>query len=445
MRTSTFLAIAASLASANAQYLGFNYGATNADGYSIRTQESFQALFANAKALAGTNGEFTAARLYTTIQAGTTNSPTGAIPAAIAEGTHLLLGLWASGPIENELIALKAAIAQYGTAFTSLVGGISVGSEDLYRQSPTGVAAGSNIGAEPATIVDYISQVRALIAGTGLSGVPVGHVDTWTAWANSSNSAVVEASDFLGVDAYPYFQDTESNAVEDGEKLFQAALDQTTAFGKGKEIWITETGWPVVGKTRNLAVANKENAKKYWDLVGCPRFGKVNMFWYTQEDNDGGATPAEEFGVTSGNPLSSTPYYDLSCSNVSVSSSSSSSASSSKTATGGSASATDASATTSAGSAAGTAVVSSGGSLSPSQGAGTGYGSGSNATTTGGSSSGGSSSSNGTLSTTLKPTGSATGTGSAPSATSVTQSGASAITVGSASLMAVLVAAFAAL
>lgn len=319
-----------------------------------------------------------------------------------------------------------------------MVGGISVGSEDLYRQSPTGVAAKSNIGAQPDTIVDYIKQVRALIAGTGLSAVPVGHVDTWTAWANVSNSAVVEASDFLGVDAYPYFQDTESNAVEDGEKLFQAALDQTTTFGMGKEIWITETGWPVVGATRNLAVANKENAKKYWDLVGCPRFGKVNVFWYLQEDNDGGATPSEEFGVASGNPLTTTPYYDLSCSNVTVSSSSSS-ASSSKTATGGSASATDASAIATA-----TNAVSSGGSLSPSSGAGS--GSGLNATSAGSASatgsSGSSSSGNGTLSTTLKPTGSSTGSSSTGTPSSVNQSGASAITA-SAGLMAVIFAAFA--
>lgn len=323
-----------------------------------------------------------------------------------------------------------------------MVAGISVGSEDLYRLSPTGVASGSNIGAEPATIVDYITQVRALIAGTALSAVPVGHVDTWTAWANSSNSAVVDASDFLGVDAYPYFQDTESNPVEDGEILFQAALDQTTAFGKGKEIWITETGWPVVGATRNLAVANKENAKKYWDLVACPRIGKVNMFWYTQEDNDNGAVPAEEFGVTNGNPLSSTPYYDLSCSNVTVSSSSASS-SSTKTASGSASSATDASAT---GTTVIAPVVSSGSALTPSQGAGTGYGSGSNATTTGtGSSSGSGSSSNGTLSTTLTPTGSATGAGSSASVTSVSGSGASALTIGSAGLMAVVFAAMAAL
>lgn len=36
----------------------------------------------------------------------------------------------------------------------------------------------------------------------------------WTAWVNGSNSAVVEAVDWLGTDAYPYFQNLEANSVD---------------------------------------------------------------------------------------------------------------------------------------------------------------------------------------------------------------------------------------
>jgi len=65
-----------------------------------------------------------------------------AIPAAITESTSLLLGIWASGGqagVTNEIAALTAAITKYGTDFTDLVVGLSVGSEDLYRISPTGI------------------------------------------------------------------------------------------------------------------------------------------------------------------------------------------------------------------------------------------------------------------------------------------------------------------
>jgi glucan endo-1,3-beta-D-glucosidase len=141
-----------------------------------------------------------------------------------------LLGLWASGGqggIDAEITALKSAIDKWGTGFTSLVAGISVGSEDLYRISPTGIAAKSGYGADPATIASYIGQVRAAIANTPLSGASIGHVDTWTAWVNGSNQAVIDACDWIGMDAYPYFQTTQENSIQNGPGLFQDALSAT--------------------------------------------------------------------------------------------------------------------------------------------------------------------------------------------------------------------------
>lgn len=121
----------------------------------------------------------------------------------------MLLGLWASAGdanFANEIAALKSAISTYGSTLAGQIAGISVGSEDLYRISPTGILNKENPGVGPDVLVNYISQVRSAIANTPFANVPVGHVDTWTAWVNGSNSAVSAASDWIGVDAYPYFQ-----------------------------------------------------------------------------------------------------------------------------------------------------------------------------------------------------------------------------------------------
>lgn len=413
MRSSGLLALAGS---ASAVFQGFNYGATKSDGYTVRVQSDFESLFSTAKNLVGATG-FTSARLYTMIQGGTTDTPTSAIPAAIAQDTSLLLTLWSSGTtFTDELNALKSAISQYGSQLSGKVAGISVGSEDLYRNSPTGIAAGSTIGQEPSVIVDYISQVRSAISGSALSSVPVGHVDTWTAWVNGSNDAVINACDWIGVDAYPYFQNTESNGIESGASLFNEALDNTKNAVGSKPVWITETGWPVTGKTENLAIPSTDNAKTYWDQVGCPNFGVVNTWWYTLEDTDNSATPNPSFGLTSGTPMSSTPLYDLSCSNITKASSSSASSSATSSGAGGVKSATAtgssfASAASSLSSAAiGGVIASSGSGLSPSGMGGSGAnvtGSAATATATGSSSS----NSTGGLSTSLKPTASATTTG----------------------------------
>lgn len=336
MFASKLLTLAISAASVVGQtYQGFNYGSVFTDNSPI-TQSDYENQFNTAKQLVGTSG-FTSARIYTMIQAGTTNSPSEAIPAAIATKTSLLLGLFLTtdqSAFNNELTALRSAISTYGQDFINLIAGISVGSEDLYRISPIGIENHSNPGVGPAQVADYISQVRALIKGTAASSKPVGHVDTWTAWVNGSNDAVINAVDFLGVDAYPYFQNTMSNAIGSGNSLFYDAYHATQAAANGKPVWVTETGWPVSGPNENLAVASIANAKTYWDQVGCSLFGHTNTWWYTLQDAYP-TTPSPSFGVV-GTTLSTTPLYDLSCSKSSSSSSKAPSASASSSASKGS-------------------------------------------------------------------------------------------------------------
>lgn len=301
--------------------------------------------------------------LTTKQQGGTANDPISAIPAAIAADTTLLLGIWASAGqegINNEIAALKRAIEQYGTDFTSRVTGLSVGSEDLYRLSPTGIAAKSGYGAEPADLVSYIGQVRQAIAGTALSGTPIGHVDTWNDWVNGSNSAVIQAVDWLGVDAYPYFQTSMANGIDNGPQLFFDAYDATVGAAGGKDVWITETGWPVSGPVSGQAEASLANAKFFWDKVACPSLGKINTYWYTLQDSYPN-TPSPSFGVV-GTTLSTTPLFDLSCPSADTT-----------TTTTPATSAKDV-ASSSSTEAAPSSIVASGGTLTPTQGADSGAG-----------------------------------------------------------------------
>ncbi|KAI4202071.1 MAG: hypothetical protein LQ350_002860 [Teloschistes chrysophthalmus] len=289
-------------------YKGFNYGAGI----------DFLASFRTAKTLVGTSG-FSSARLYTMIEANTTNTPTSAISAAIATNTSLLLGLYCSAgqlAFENETIALTAAIVAYGQPFVGLIAGISVGSEDLYRSSPVGIQNKSPPGDTAANIVSYIDQTRAVLNSTR-NGIAkdkkVGHVDTWQMWQSAEGIAnVLSAVDFVGVDAYPYWQKNDSNAIANDVTLFEQAYQATVAAVGDKEVWVTETGWPVTGSTFGQAVPSKENAQRYWVDVGCGRlFGKVNTWWYTLQDYPT-AEGAPGFGVVN-TIQNSTALFDLSC------------------------------------------------------------------------------------------------------------------------------------
>ncbi|KAF2754522.1 GPI-anchored cell wall beta-1,3-endoglucanase EglC [Pseudovirgaria hyperparasitica] len=296
---------------ASAQSKGFNYGNLFTNG-APKQQADFENEFNLAKNLPNAPG-FNSARLFTMIQGGTPNTPISAIQAALNTDTQLLLGLWASaGPesFNNELAALSAAVQQYGTAFTDKVVGISVGSEDLYRNSPTGIAAKSGPGANPQDLVNYIGQVRNLIAGNALNGKPVGHVDTWNDYVNGSNSAVIANIDFLGVDAYPYYESSKSNAIDNSHQLFEDAFNAVKGVAQGKPVWITETGWPVSGPQSGAAVANVDNAKRYWDETACSLFGNTNFWYFTVQDAVPG-TPSPSFGIVGSG--GGAPLFDLSC------------------------------------------------------------------------------------------------------------------------------------
>ncbi|KAI1414812.1 glycoside hydrolase family 17 protein [Hypoxylon sp. FL1857] len=301
------------VATAAAQvYQGFNYGSTNNDG-SCRGYDDFKGFFERAKTLAGAEGRFTAARLYTSIQCGSAADPISAFQAAIDTDTHILVGLWASAGRDvyrNELNALIAAAKQLGTAFTDRIIGISVGSEDLYRSSAQGQANNAGVGATGAQIEGYIGWMRDWLRGTAVEGKPIGHVDTWTAWILPENAGVVASVDFLGHNGFPYFETTKPNAIEQAASNFWSALQQTERVAAGKPVFITETGWPNMGPQQRDAIASVENARSYYAQVGCAIFGQRTVFWYTLVDANTAQTDIS-FSLT---PIdSAAPKFDLTC------------------------------------------------------------------------------------------------------------------------------------
>ena len=203
------------------------------------------------------------------------------------------------------MTAVRKAIEQYGSHLQELVVGISVGSEDLYRSSSLGQQNNAGPGIEATVLVGYIEQVRGIIKNTVLKDMPVGHVDTWTAYINQTNVGLIEACDWLGIDAYPYFEHNVSNTIDEGQSVFQSAIDKTRQIADGKPIWVTETGWPVKGPVFGRAVASVQNAEHYYKTVGCS-LNNTNTWWFTLQES--GSSP--DFGILN---TDNRPFFDLSC------------------------------------------------------------------------------------------------------------------------------------
>merc|ERR1711900_74448 len=191
------------------------------------------------------------------------------------------------------------------------------------------------------------------------------------------------------MNTFPYFQVTEDNSIENAPTLFNAAFEITTAAAKGKPVIVTETGWPVAGKDAESGHPSTENARSYYEAVGCNTlFGKVDTYWYTLVDANTAVDSQPQFGIV-GTTVSSKSLFDLSCD--APKSTSSKSASKTATATSASGSATGSASGSVSGSVTGSAtgttlvqVSTSGAAASgtgSSSGSGSGSGTGASATT----------------------------------------------------------------
>lgn len=206
------------------------------------------------------------------------NTLAHAVPAAIAQGGTILAGVWTEDAthFNAEKQALLSAVQTHG--FGWLVA-VSVGSEDLYRGDTSA-----------ATLAQQIYDVRGMLSTVkGYStNVQVGHVDTWTAWVNTANTAVIKACDFVGTDGYPYFQSNGANNINNAYNLFWDSVTNVrkavSATGSGAWVWVTESGWPVSGPTSGQAVPSVANAQQYWSTVACSAFNSGHTFWYSLQD-----------------------------------------------------------------------------------------------------------------------------------------------------------------
>ncbi|THW05054.1 glycoside hydrolase [Aureobasidium pullulans] len=263
-----FSAAAALLAAVpftNAYWKGFNIAANNPDG-SCKTQAQWASAFQKLSSLPG---HFTSVRLYASSDC---NTLALAVPAALSTGTQLLVGVWAedAAHFKAEKDALESAIKRYGQDW---IIAISVGSEDLYRKDTN-----------PGALAQKIYDVRGMVRAMGVKK-EVGHVDTWTAWVDGANTEVIKASDFIGLDAYPYF---EGSSIENASNTFWSAINKVRSVvdkvSPGKWVWVTETGWPVNGPNYGNGVASVKNAQTFWKQVACAAFKQIHIFWYVHQD-----------------------------------------------------------------------------------------------------------------------------------------------------------------
>lgn len=194
-------------------------------------------------------------------------SATGEITPAYEEAHKLGLSVigtaWLSRSSSDNQKEINALIELCNKGLVDVA---CVGSETLLRGDLT-----------PQQLISCLNEVRAGIKDKSL---PVTTADSAAKLMESPN--VRNACDLLMPNIYPYW---EGVAVEDAMNSFTSTMQNMELCSQGKEILVSETGWPSEGQTKKQAVPGEAQAAAYFNAVrDWSRATGTVVLWFDAAD-----------------------------------------------------------------------------------------------------------------------------------------------------------------
>jgi exo-beta-1,3-glucanase (GH17 family) len=159
----------------------------------------------------------------------------------------------------SELLADVGSFGQGWSRFNT----ISIGNEVV-----------NNGQATPEKVIELVAEGKSLLSAAGYSGKVVA-VDTAVAMIAHADK-LCAVSDYIAVNAHPFF-DGSVAAENTGEWLLNTMQQVSKACGK--DVLITETGWPTQGNSNGKAVPSVQNQKAA--LSSMKSAVTSNVVWFT--------------------------------------------------------------------------------------------------------------------------------------------------------------------
>ncbi len=174
------------------------------------------------------------------------------IPKVAKEfGIKTLVGAWLGDDLDINKREVEGLIK---LAKEGLVDIAAVGNEVMYRKELT-----------EDELLEYIHLVKEAIPN-----IPIGYVDAY--YEFSHRPRITEACDVILCNCYPFWEGcTFENSLDYMRQMYYQARDA----GNGKQVIITETGWPSQGENLKGSIPSYTNARDYF----------INTQLWSEKDN----------------------------------------------------------------------------------------------------------------------------------------------------------------
>jgi exo-beta-1,3-glucanase (GH17 family) len=197
------------------------------------------------------------------------------IPAIAAEnGLKSMVGVWLDDDREHNELELNNAIAVAKAGHANI---LAVGNEVLLRGELT-----------EDELIDYINRAKHAVPD-----VPVGYVDAYFKFVD--HPRITEACDVILANCYPFWEGCPADhALLYMKEMYRRVL----GVANGKQVIVSETGWPNIGSSTKGAEPSFENALKNFvdtyrwaeeDDIEIFYFSSFDESWKTDKEGDVGA------------------------------------------------------------------------------------------------------------------------------------------------------------
>ena len=189
-------------------------------------------------------------------------------------GMQTLVGAWLGDDLEKNEKEIEALIQLANEGCVDIA---AVGNEVMYRKDLT-----------EEQLIEYINRVKQ-----ALPNIPVGYVDAYYEFSHRPN--ITEVCDVILTNCYPYW---EGCPIEHSFHHMVSMFESAKHAGNGKRVIITETGWPSEGGFLKGAVANNENAIKYFiETQNWSKQNNIEIFYFSSFDESWKVGPEGDVGA----------------------------------------------------------------------------------------------------------------------------------------------------
>ena len=191
----------------------------------------------------------------------TTNGNEEVPRIAHEKGLKTLVGAWIGDDKINNQVEIDNIISIAKKGYADM---IAIGNEVLLRED-----------LEVEELIGYIQQVKQAVPN-----IPVGYVDAYYMYVNYPE--IVDACDVIFANCYPFWEHCPLDiSVEYMKKMYELAVKHS----KGKQVIISETGWPTKGEQYGGAVPSYVNAMHYFiETFEWANKENIQLFYFSSFD-----------------------------------------------------------------------------------------------------------------------------------------------------------------